>query len=439
MSNKLAGREKNIVTVEITVDKEAVEKAYQQASQNVSKKVSVPGFRKGKVPAAILQQYVGEGNIVEEAVDLLLPEAYASALEEFQLEPIDRPSIEILDFDKAKGASFKVAIPVVPTGVLGDYAGLKLERRLVDLDETYVENELEAMRTKTAKVETSEEAAAHGDTVVIDFTGYLEGEPFQGGAGEQYPLELGSQSFIPGFEEQLVGVKAGEEREVKVTFPENYHAEDLKGKETLFKVLAHEVRVKKLSELNDDFAKEVSDFDTLEELRSDIRASLTGQKQQQADNALRTQALDLAIEKIEVEIPEVMIQERTDQFLKDIEGDLQQQGMDLAKYFELTGMSEEKIRSEYRDNAVKHIRRDILLDAIAEKEEIAVTEEEFAAEIEAMANIYGQEKSMLESYFQTPANKRMLEKGMKREKALQRIIDLADVTEVKGEEKKEDQ
>lgn len=435
MSNKLLGKEKNIVTVEITVNKEEVGKAYQQASLNVSKKVSIPGFRKGKVPAAILEKHIEEGNLIEEAVDLLLPAAYSSALAEFDLEPIDRPKIEIVDFDKQGIAVFNIEIQVVPTGVLGEYKGLKLQRNLVDLDENYVENELEAMRTKTAKVETTEEAAAHGDTVVIDFEGFLGEEKFPGGSGEQFPLELGSNSFIPGFEEQLVGLKAGENKDVKVTFPENYHAEDLKGKETLFKVLVHEVRVKKLSELNDDFAKEVSDFDTLEELRTDIVASLTNQKQQQADNALRTQALDLAIEQIEVDIPEVMVKERTDQFMKDIEGDLQQQGMDLEKYFEVTGMTEEKIREEYKGNAEKHIKRDILLDAVAAAEAISVNEEEFEKEITAMASIYGQDKAMLDTYFQNPENRKMLERGLKREKALQSIIDQAEVTEVKSESK----
>lgn len=433
MSSKITKKENNIITLEIAIEAAEVEKAYQQASQNVGKKVSVPGFRKGKVPAAILEKHVGEGSLIEETIDVILPEAYSKALSDNDIEPIDKPKIEILEFDKKGPAKFQVEVQVVPEGVLGDYKGLKLTRKLVELDETYVDNELEAMRTKTAKVEVTEDAAAHGDTVVIDFEGYLGEKQFEGGTGQQYPLELGSNSFIPGFEDQLLGIKAGENREVKVTFPEQYHSEELKGQDTVFKVLAHEVRRKKLSELNDDFAKEVSDFDTLEELRSDVRSSLTSQKQQQSDNALRTQALDLAIEKIEVDVPEVMVVERTDQFLKDISGDLQQQGMDLDKYLELTGMTEEKIRSEYRENAVKHIKRDILLDAVAEAEKIEITSEDIEKEIEAMAHVYGQEKAMLDRYFKTPANLKLLHKGLKREKALQRIIDLAVVTDVKEE------
>ena len=390
MSSKIISQEKNIITVEISVEAQEVEKAYQQASSNVAKKVNVPGFRKGKVPTAILEKHVGEGSLIEEAIDIILSEAYGKALQENDIEPIDRPKIDIVEFDKKGPAKFSVEIQVVPEGVLGDYQGLKLTRKLIELDETYVDNELEAMRTKTAKVEVTDDAAAHGDTVVIDFEGYLGEKQFEGGTGSQYPLELGSNTFIPGFEEQLLGIKAGEKRDVNVKFPDEYHSEELKGQDSVFKVLAHEVRRKRLSELNDDFAKEVSDFDTLEELRSDVRASLTSQKQQQADNALRAQALDLAIEKIEVEVPQVMVEERTDQFLKDIAGDLQQQGMDLEKYLELTGMTEEKIRDEYRENAVKHIKRDILLDAVGNAEKIEITHEDIEKEIEAMAQVYGQ-------------------------------------------------
>lgn len=431
MSNKLINKENNIVTVEITVDKETVAKAYEKATLNVGQKVSIPGFRKGKVPAGILEKHIGDASIIEGAVDILLNDTYGAALMEFDLEPIDNPKFDIVEFSKTGQAVFKVEVPICPEGVLGNYKGLKLERKLVDLDENYVESELEAMRTKTAKIEISDGEAKHGDTVLIDFEGYLGEEKFDGGSGEQYPLELGSNSFIPGFEDQLVGIKAGDKREVNIRFPDNYHSEELKGKDSLFKVLAHEVRVRKLSELNDEFAKEVSDFDTLEELRDDIRKSLTSQKQQQADNALRSQALDLAIEKIEVEVPQVMIDERTDQFMKDIEGDLQQQGMEMNKYFELTGMTEQKIREEYRENAVKHIKRDILLDAVAKTESIEVNDEDIAKEIEAMSNIYGQEKTLLETYFQTPSNRKMLEKGLKREKALQSIIDQAKIKDVK--------
>lgn len=433
MANKIIKQEKNLVTVEITVDSNEVEKAYKQASQKLGNQVSIPGFRKGKVPAEILEKHVGEGSIIEEAMDIMLPPAYGKALLDLDLDPIDRPKVDIVSFDKKGPAVFTVDIQVVPEGILGDYKGLKLERKLVDLDENYVDNEIEAMRTKTAKIETTEDPAEHGDTVVIDFEGYVDDVQFEGGTGSKYPLELGSNSFIPGFEEQLIGIKAGENRDVTVKFPDEYHSEDLKGKESLFKVLAHEVKRKKLSELNDEFAKEVSDFDTLEELRNDVRLSITNQKQQQADNALRAQALDLAIEKIEVEIPEIMVEERTNQFLKDIEGDLQQQGMELQKYFELTGMTEEKVRQEYRANAEKHIKRDILLDAVAVAEKIEVTKEDLEKEITAISQVYGQDKTMLDAYFQAPENTKMLAKGIKREKALQSILAQAEITDVKDE------
>ncbi|MCI0502449.1 MAG: trigger factor [Fusobacteria bacterium] len=436
MANKIISKENNIVSVEITVEAEVVEKAYKQASKSLSEKVSIPGFRKGKVPADILEKHVGEGSIIEETVDIILPEEYGKTIFENDLQPIDRPKVDIIEFDKKGPAVFKVEIQVVPEGVLGDYSGLNLERKMITLDENYVASELEAMRTKTAKVEITEDPAAEGDTVVIDFEGYIGEKQFDGGTGQDYPLELGSKTFIPGFEEQLIGVKAGENIDVNVKFPENYHAEDLKGQDSVFKVTIKEVKKRILSKLNDDFAKEVSDFDTLEELKEDIRKSLKNQKQEQADNALRTQALDLAINKIEVEIPEIMIKERTDQFMKDIQGDLQQQGMELDKYFELTGMTEEKVREEYRHNAIKHIKRDILLDAVAANEKLVITAEDFDQEITAMSQIYGQPKEMLDGYFKSPENLKMLDKGLKREKALQRIIELANINEV-AEEKVE--
>lgn len=437
MSNKIIGKEKNIVTVEITVEADDVKKAYEEASKKLGEKVNIPGFRKGKVPAGVLENHVGEGAIIEEAVDIMLPDEYGKAIFDNDLEPIERPKVDIVEFDKSGPAVFKIEVTVVPEGVLGDYKGLKLERKMVSLEDSAIDSELEAMRTKTAKVETTTDPAGEGDTVVIDFEGYIGEDKFDGGTGNDYPLELGSKTFIPGFEEQLVGAKVEEEKEVTVKFPENYHAEDLKGKDALFKVTVKEVKKKILSDLDDEFAKEVSDFDTLDELKEDVKKSLLAQKQSQADNALRAQALDLGIEKIEVEVPEVMIQERTDQFLKDIQGDLKQQGMELDKYFELTGMTEEKVREEYRDNAIKHIKRDILLDAIAGKEAIEISEDEVEKEIEAMANIYGQPKEMLDGYFKSPENLKMLKKGLKREKALKLVIDAGDVTEVKAEEEED--
>lgn len=438
MGSKIDKQENNVIVLEITVEADDVKKAYKEGAKKLADRVNIPGFRKGKVPAGVLEKHVGEGSIIEEAIDILLPEAYGKALDEHELEPIDKPNIEVVSIEKEGPFVFKAEVTLVPEGKLGKYKGLKLERTLVDLDETYVENELEALRTKNAKIENVETAAENGDTVVIDFTGYIGEEPFEGGAGEGYSLELGSQTFIPGFEEQLVGVKAGDEKDINITFPEEYHSDALKGKETVFKIKAHEVKRKKLADLDDEFAKDVSDFDTLKELTDDIRKNLTEQKQKAAENAVKNQALDLGIDIIEVDVPEVMISEKTDQFLKDIEMDMSQHGMTLEKYYETTGMSEEKVRADYRDNAIKHIKRDILLDAVAKAEGLTATEAEVDQEIDNMCKAYNQPKESLEAYFKAGSNLKMLKRGIAREKALEKMVELATVKEVKAEDKKEE-
>ena len=437
MGSKIDKQENNVIVLEITVESDDVKKAYKEGAKKLADRVNIAGFRKGKVPGGVLEKHVGEGAIVEEAIDILLPEAYGKALDEHDLEPIDKPNIEVVSIEKEGPFVFKAEVTLVPEGKLGKYKGLKLERTLVDLDETYVENELEGLRTKNAKIEEVETAAENGDTVVIDFTGYIGEESFEGGAGTGYPLELGSQTFIPGFEEQLIGIKKGEEKEINITFPEEYHSEALKGKDTVFKVVAHEVKRKKLADLDDEFAKDVSDFDTLEELKVDIRKNLTEQKQKAAENAVENQALDLGIEIIEVEVPEPMISDKTDQFLKDIEMDMSQHGMTLEKYYETTGMTEAKVRADYRDNAIKHIKRDILLDAVAKAEGIVVTDAEVDAEIENMAKAYGQPKENLEAYFKAGNNLKMLQRGLAREKALATLVELAVVKEVKAADKED--
>ena len=436
MGSKIDKQENNVIVLEITVESDDVKKACKEGAKKLADRVNIPGFRKGKVPAGVLEKHVGEGAIIEEAIDLLLPEAYGRALDEYDLEPIDKPNIEVVSIEKEGPFVFKAEVTLVPEGKLKKYKGLKLERTLVDLDETYVENELEGLRTKNAKIEEVETAAENGDTVVIDFTGFIGDELFEGGAGAGYPLELGSQTFIPGFEEQLVGIKKGDEKEINITFPEEYHSDDLKGKDTVFKVVAHEVKRKKLADLDDEFAKDVSDFDTLEELKADIRKNLTKQKQKAAENAVKNQALDFGIEIIEVEVPESMISDKTDQFLKDIEIDISQHGMTLEKYYKTTGMTEAKVRADYRDNAIKHIKRDILLDAVAKAEGITVTDAEVDAEIKNMAKAYGQPKENLEAYFKVGSNLKMLQRGLAREKALAKMVELADVKEVKATEKK---
>ena len=438
MGSKIDKQKNNVIVLEITVELDDVKKAYKDGAKKLANRVNIHGFRKGKVPVVVLEKHVGEDAIIKEAIDLLLPKAYGKALDEHDLEPIDNPNIEVVSIGKERPFVFKAEVTLVPEGNLGEYKGLKLERTLVNIDETYVENELEMLRTKNAKIEKVDTAAENGDIVVIDFKGFIGGKPFEGGTGTGYSLELGSQAFIPGFEEQLIGIKKGDEKEINIIFPEKYHSDALKGKNVIFKVIAHEVKRKKIADLNDEFAKDVSDFNTLEELKVDIRKKITEQKQKSVENAVKNQALDFGIEIIEVEVPESMIVNKTDQFLKDIEMDISQHGMTLEKYYKTTGTTEAKVRADYRDNAIKHIKRDILLDAVSKAEGIIVTDAEVDAEIENMAKTYGQSKENLEKYFKVSSNLKILKRGLAREKALERMIELADVKEVKANEKKEE-
>lgn len=436
MKSKIGNQKDNIIVLEITVESDDVNKAYKEAAKKLTSRVNIPGFRKGKAPISVLEKHVGEGAIIEEVMDILLPRAYGKALDEHDLEPIDKPNIEVISIKKNGPFIFKAEVVLVPEGHLGKYKGFKLERTLLELDETYVENELERLRIKNARIEEISNVAENGDTVVIDFTGFIGGKKFKDGSGINYSLELGSKIFIPGFEEQLVGTKSGDKKEINITFPEEYHIDALKGKNAIFKVIIHKVKRKKIADLNNEFVKDVSDFDTLEELKSDIRKKLTEQKQKSIENAVKNKALDLGIENIEVEVPESMIDNRTDQFLKDIEMDMSQNGMTLEKYYETTGMTEAKVRADYRNNAIKHIKKDIFLDAVSKAEGIIVTDVEVDTEIENIAKVYNQSKENLEEYFKISRNLKMLKRGLIREKALEKIVELADIKEVKAAKKK---
>ncbi|MBS4216975.1 trigger factor [Bacillus sp. FJAT-49711] len=384
---KLEGN-KGVLTVE--VDVETVANGLDVAFKKVSKQVNIPGFRKGRIPRSMFEQRFGVESLYQDALDAILPDAYITAIEETGIEPIDRPDIEIEQMEKGKELIFKATVQVKPEVKLGEYKGLEAEKMNTDVTDEDVEAELKSLQDRQAELVVKEEGeVAQGDTVVIDFDGYVDGEPFEGGKSENYSLEIGSGSFIPGFEDQLVGVKAGEEKDVEVTFPEEYHAEELAGKQAVFKVKVHEIKSKELPELDDEFAKDVAEeAETLEDLKVSIKNRLTESKKNEAEQKLRDEVVEKATENAEVEIPEIMISTEVDRMLQEFEQRLQMQGMNLELYFQFSGQDEDALRAQMKEDAEKRVRTNLTLEAIAKAENIEVDEESVNEEMKKMAEAY---------------------------------------------------
>ncbi|ARP43677.1 MULTISPECIES: trigger factor [Geobacillus] len=384
---KLEGNE-GVLTVE--VDAEQVNKGLDAAFKKVVKNVSLPGFRKGKVPRVLFEKRFGVEALYQDALDILLPEAYAKAVEEAGIEPVSMPEIDIEQMEKGKSLIFKAKVTVKPEVKLGQYKGLEVEKIDTTVTDEDVENELKRLQENYAELVVKEEGTVeNGDTAVIDFEGFVDGEPFEGGKAENYSLEIGSGTFIPGFEDQLVGMKAGEEKEIQVTFPEEYHAEQLAGKPATFKVKVHEVKAKQLPALDDEFAKDVDEeVETLDELKSKIRTRLEEAKKNEAEAAVRNAVVEKAAANAEIDIPAVMVQNETDRMLREFDQRLQMQGMNLQLYYQFSGQDEAALREQMKEDAEKRVRAALTLEAIAKAENIDVTDEEVNEELEKMAASY---------------------------------------------------
>ncbi|MBB6282805.1 trigger factor [Geobacillus subterraneus] len=384
---KLEGNE-GVLTVE--VDAEQVNKGLDAAFKKVVKNVALPGFRKGKVPRVLFEKRFGVEALYQDALDILLPEAYAKAVEEAGIEPVSMPEIDIEQMEKGKSLIFKAKVTVKPEVKLGQYKGLEVEKIDATVTDEDVENELKRLQENYAELVVKEDGTVeNGDTVVIDFEGFVDGEPFEGGNAENYSLEIGSGTFIPGFEEQLVGMKAGEEKDIQVTFPEEYHAEQLAGKPATFKVKVHEVKAKQLPALDDEFAKDVDEeVETLDELKAKIRARLEEAKKNEAEAAVRNAVVEKAAANAEIDIPAVMVQNETDRMLREFDQRLQMQGLNLQLYYQFSGQDEAALREQMKEDAEKRVRAALTLEAIAEVENIDVTDEEVNEELEKMAAAY---------------------------------------------------
>ncbi|MEH7273008.1 trigger factor [Neobacillus vireti] len=377
-----------VLTVEVSAEK--VNEGLTAAFNKVVKQVNVPGFRKGKMPRPMFEKRFGVESLYQDALDILLPEAYGNAIDEAGIEPIDRPDIDIEQMEKGKELIFKATVQVKPEVTLGEYKGLEVEELDTNVTDEDVAKELETLQNRQAELVVKEEGTAElGDTVVLDFEGFVDGEAFEGGKAENHSLELGSGSFIPGFEEQLVGVAAGESKDVEVSFPEEYHAAELAGKPAVFKVTVHEIKGKELPELDDEFAKDVDDeVETLDALKEKIRTRLEDSKKHEAEHHLRDTLVEKAAENAQVEIPEVMVTNEVNRMLQEFEQRLQMQGMNLELYFQFSGQDENALREQMKEEAQNRVRVALTLEAIAKAENIEATDEDVNAELEKMAGMY---------------------------------------------------
>jgi trigger factor len=384
---KLEGN-RGVLTVEVSAEK--VNEGLTAAFNKVVKQVNVPGFRKGKMPRGMFEKRFGVESLYQDALDILLPEAYGNAIDEAGIEPVDRPDIDIEQMEKGKELIFKATVTVKPEVTLGEYKGLEVEAFDTNVTDEDVANELKTLQERQAELVVKEEGTIeNGDTVVLDFEGFVDGVAFEGGKAENHSLEIGSGSFIPGFEEQLVGLAAGESKDVEVTFPEEYHAAELAGKPAIFKVTVHEIKGKELPELDDEFAKDVDDeVETLDALKEKIKTRLEDSKKHEAEHHLRDSVVEKAAENAEVEIPEVMVNNEVNRMLQEFEQRLQMQGMNLELYFQFSGQDENALREQMKEEAVNRVRVNLTLEAIAKLENLEVTDEDVNAELENMAGMY---------------------------------------------------
>ncbi|WP_406686673.1 trigger factor [Rossellomorea vietnamensis] len=390
MSAKWEKQEGNQGVLTIEVEAAKVNEGLDAAFKKVVKQVNVPGFRKGKMPRGMFEKRFGVESLYQDALDFILPEAYAKAIEETGIDPIDRPEIDVEQMEKGKDLIFTAKVQVKPEVKLGEYKGLEVEKMETEVTAEDVEAELTSLQEKQAELAVKEDGKAEeGDTVTMDFEGFVDGEAFEGGQAENYSLELGSGQFIPGFEEQLVGVAAGEEKEVEVNFPEEYHAAELAGKPATFKVKVHEIKAKELPALDDEFAKDADEeVETLAELKEKIEKRLQESKKNEAETAVRETLVNKASDNAEVEIPEVMVIAEVDRMMQEFEQRLQMQGMNLDLYFQFSGQSEEDLRGQMTEDAGKRVRTNLTLEAIAAAENLEVTDEEAEEEVNKMAEQY---------------------------------------------------
>ena len=420
MSLQVEKMEKNMAKLTIEVAAEDLEKAMQNAYQKAKGRISIPGFRKGKAPRKMIEQMYGKGVFLEDAVNALIPEHYSKALAECDLEIVSQPTIDITQAEPGKALIFTAEVATKPEVTLGDYKGVEVPKTEINVTDEDVDAEIKKEQEKNSRTINVEDRGAQlQDVVTIDFEGSVDGVPFDGGQATEYPLTLGSNTFIPGFEEQLVGAKVGDDVDVKVTFPEEYQAKELAGKEAVFQCDVKKVEAKELPELDDDFAQDASEFDTLAEYKEDIKKNLTEKKEKEARAAKENAAVDKAIENAQMEIPDAMLNTQVRQMLDDFSRRMQSQGLTMEQYFQFTGMTLEKMQEEMKPQALKRIQTRLVLEKIAEVENIQPTDEEVEEEFKKMADAYKMEVEKIKELL----GDRELEQ-MKKDMAVQKAVTL---------------
>jgi trigger factor len=420
MAVKTEQIEKNLSKLTFEVSAERFEQGMQKAYRKNVKKFNIPGFRKGKAPRAIVEKYYGKNVFYNDAIDDVLPEAYAEALKESELESVARPEIDIEEIKDGEPIVFTALVTTKPEVKLGEYKGVEIDKIEYPVTDEDVDNAVEDERKKNARmISVDDRAAENGDIVTIDFEGFVDGEPFDGGKGEEYDLEIGSGTFIQGFEEQVIGAKVGDDIEVKVTFPEEYHADTLAGKDAVFKVKVHEIKMRELPEADDDFASEVSEFDTINEYKKDIKAKLEKSAEHRAKHATEDAVIDAVVENSEVELPEAMVEGQIDRLVSDFAQRLSYQGVSVDMYLKYTGTTMEAFRAQFKQQAEKQLRGSLVLEAIGKAEGIEVGEEELELQIVDMAKQYNMETDKLKELLRPEDID-----NIKNEKALAKTVEM---------------
>ena len=413
------------VTLTIEVEAAEVNKAVEKACKSLANRVNIPGFRKGKAPRMIVERHVGKDAVLQEAFDLVAPKALNEAFDEQKIEPVTRPNVDIVTLEEGKDLVFKATVTPRPEVKLGEYKGLKVEKAAVNITDEDVDKQLKTFQDRQGKLVDAPEGAEvkDGDFTTLDFKGFVDGKAFDGGEGKDYPLQIGSKSFIPGLEDQLIGAKIGEERDVNVKFPEEYHAKELAGKDATFKCTIRSIKTKELPAIDDELAKKVSKFQTLDELKADIRKNLEENAERTAENDQKSAAIEMATNNITVDIPAVMIDNRVTAMIQEMAMRLEQQGMKLEQYLQYAGTDIAKLREQYRETAEKNVKTDLMLEEVAKAENIKVEGKDLDAEVAAMAAAYGATPQQVQKIIKEQGRIGDLAASVLRKKTAQFIID----------------
>lgn len=424
MQARIEKIENNKAELKIEIEAEKVDQALDRAYRKIVKEVNIPGFRKGKAPRRIVETQIGTEPIFKQALDFLLPDAYSEAIEITGIKPISQPDVEVDQFEEGKDLLISVSVDVRPKIELGQYKGLEINRPTVTVPDEAVEEQLTILQNRYAKLITiTDGGIENGDIALIDYKGYIDGQTFAGGIEDNYALEVGSGSFIQGFEEQLVGAKPGDTVDVEVTFPEDYRESTLAGKPALFKVTVKEVKRKEYAPLDDEFAKDVSEFETLEELKADIKEKLSARMEKEAIENMKEEIIKKVVDDSKLEVPELMVTRRVDSHMARLEERLQEQGYSLEDYYEAAGTSEAEVRAKYREQAIQSVKTDLVLEEIAEIENIEVKDEEIIEEIQNLAKEYNENIEALEKSLRSRDSIEALAYGIMIDKTIKLLVD----------------